>query len=268
MSALAELHGLQRRFQHAVLAKDHVPGLFVGEAVDKVGGFDLYLAAYRARLVAALRDNFMVLNRAMGDEAFGELAHAYVAAHPSHFRSIRWFGHGLPVFLDANPALLAHPALADLARMDWALRGAFDAPNAVSMVLDELAALATEAWPAHRFIPLPSLSVVDLQWTVEPIWRALNADPEAQTDAPERRSHALLVWRPGLECQWRSIDVVEASALRALQRGATFAECCELIAAGAMASEVASEVAAASIAVGLLQRWIADGVLSTSKESE
>ena len=268
MSAVA---GLQQRFQHAVLTESRTPGLFVDEEVKKIGGFDLYLGAYRARLLEALRDNFTVLHRALGDEAFSELAHTYIAENPSRFRSIRWFGHALPAFLDAHMALLPHPALADLARMDWVLRGAFDAPDAASLTLAELGKLPPDAWPSHRFALLPSVDFVELTWAVEPIWRALNADPEAQTDAPEPGAHTLLVWRPGLDCQWRAVDAVEAGALRALQRGDTFAECCAVIAAGVeqgreqrQDQDQAQGHDSAAIAVGFLQRWIVDGVLSAN----
>jgi len=55
----------------------------------------IYRHAYRARLVAALRDNHEVLALALGDEAFDAIAQAYIDAHPSRFASIRWFGDGL-----------------------------------------------------------------------------------------------------------------------------------------------------------------------------
>lgn len=148
MSALAES---QQRFQHAVLADAAAPGLFAVETPELAGGFGLYRVAYRARLLAALRDNFPVLQRALGDEAFADLAHDYIDAHPSRFRSIRWFGDALVAFLDADPERLPHPALADVARMDWAMRGAFDAAGAPLLTLDDLAALVPEDWPQRRF---------------------------------------------------------------------------------------------------------------------
>ena len=252
MSAVA---ALQQGFQHAVLNNERAPGLFVDEEANAPGGFAIYLGAYRARLAVALRDNFEVLQRALGDDAFDDLAHAYIAAQPSRFRSIRWYGDGLPAFLDAHPEHLPHPALADLARMDWALRGAFDAPDADCLSFAELAALPASAWPQQRFPILPSLRIVDLAWAVEPIWRVLNADVEAQTSAPQPSPHALLVWRPQLECQWRAIEAVEANALRALSRGDNFAECCAAL-AGCDVPDPATTI------VGLLQRWVADGVLA------
>ena len=116
MSALAEL---QQRFQEAVL-RATLPGeLFAaGEPHQLGGGYDLYVQAYRARLAAALRDNFPVLHRALGDDAFATLVQTYIDCHPSPFRSIRWFGHALADFLAGAVERLPHPALVDLARMD------------------------------------------------------------------------------------------------------------------------------------------------------
>jgi hypothetical protein len=246
---------LQRRFQRAVLAGDPAPGLFAAETAGAGGGFGIYLAAYRARLTAALRENFTVLQRALGDQAFANLARDYIDTHPSRSRSIRFFGDELSAFLDASPGKLPHPALADVARMDWAIRGAFDAADAPPLTLSDLAALPAEAWAEQRFRLLPSLRLVDLKWNVEPIWRALDDDAEAQTAAPAALPHVLLVWRPQLDCRWRSLDAVEATALRALAGGASFAACCTAIAASGAADP-------ARVAAGLLRRWVVDGLLA------
>ena len=157
MSALAEL---QQRFQEAVL-RATLPGeLFTAAEPHQLGGgYDLYVQAYRARLAAALRDNFPVLHRALGDDAFATLAQSYIDCHPSPFRSIRWFGHALADFLAGTVERLPHPALVDLARMDWALRAAFDAADAVPLTLSDLASLRPEDWPALRLQPpLPTLA--------------------------------------------------------------------------------------------------------------
>ncbi len=256
MHTFAELQGC---FQRALLNEDLSPGIFAVEGDAVAGGFALYINAYRGRLSAALRDNFPVLHRALGDDAFAELAQAYIAAHPSHFRSIRWFGDGLPAFLAADAECLPHPALVDLAYMDWAMRAAFDAPAASLLTLSDLATLKQEEWPAQRFVLVPSLRIVDLTWNVAPIWRALNDDAEAATEAPEALAHVLLVWRPALDCLWRSAGVSEAVALRALIQGASFAECCAAIAASGDPDPAMS-------AVGFLQGWIADGLLAKSMD--
>src|SRR6187399_215634 len=110
-------------------------------AAPAAGLLHIYQHAYSARLLGALRDNFGVLPRAMGDEAFDALALAYLQSHPSDQPSIRWFGHRLSDFMASHPAVVPHPAFVDLARMEGALRGAFDAPDAPVLSGDTLVQL-------------------------------------------------------------------------------------------------------------------------------
>ncbi|MFX8055483.1 hypothetical protein ABTK93_19635, partial [Acinetobacter baumannii] len=75
------------------------------------------------------------------------LAQAYLAAHPSRHPSIRWFGAALADFMAvAGDELVPHPGLVDLARMDWALRAAFDAAEAPLLQPATLAALSPDDW--------------------------------------------------------------------------------------------------------------------------
>lgn len=257
---MSPLMAQQLRIQEAIVGENPTPGLFVSEGPQLAGGFAVYLRAYRARLTAALRDNYPVLRLALGDDSFADLARAYIDAQPSRFRSIRWFGDSLADFLAATPDHLAHPALVDLARMDWAMRAAFDAADVPLMGAGDLALLAPEDWPSLRFTPVPSLQLLDLAWRIEPIWKALNDDHEASTEEPEPLLHSLLIWRPVLDCCWRSADIGEVAALQALTQGASFAECCAMIAASGDAEP-------AQTAAGLLARWIAEGLLAKSGES-
>jgi hypothetical protein len=145
-------------FPEAVLLDDPTPGLFAAEGEELEGGLAVYLQAYRARLTAALRDNYPVLQRALGDDAFDLLARAYLDEHPSHFRSIRWFGDSLAEFLAAAPEHLPHPALVDLARMDWAMRTAFDAADATLLGVGELARCHRKSGRKAHFKPCPRCS--------------------------------------------------------------------------------------------------------------
>ena len=242
MNAIPEL---QHQFQDAVLAGKLMPDLASGH-------FEIYVNAYRGRLAEALRDNYPVLYRAMGDHAFSQLAGHYVAAHPSRFRSIRWFGDDLTAFAEAHPELLPHPALADLARMDWALRGAFDAADSATLLLADVATIAAENWPGQCFVLQAAVRLITLQWNVEPIWQALNQDENAATDAPQPLQQSLLVWRREFECHWRSLDAPEATALGVIAKGGTFAEVCQ---------SLADDANPAQTAAMYLRQWIEHGLL-------
>lgn len=251
---------LQSRLAAAIRDGADADGLLAG---DFALGLAVYRHAYRARLVAALADNFTVLARALGDEAFEALAHAYIAARPSQQPSIRWFGDGLADFMAAGgDELVPHASLVDFARMDWALRGAFDAAEAPLLEAAALAALAPDDWAGLVLYLHPSVRQVTLTHAVEPAWRALREwDPETgdaqpELDEPVPHRHVLLAWRQGHETRWRSLEPLEAGLLAAVAAGEPFAALCERAAA-----DLGDADAAAQAVIGLLQGWLAEGLL-------
>jgi hypothetical protein len=238
-------------------------------AADLRGGpprLGVYRHAYRARLAEALADNFEILARAMGDESFTALADAYITAHPSTHPSIRWFGHRLADFMAASVErsedLVPHPAFVDLARMDWALRAAFDAADAPIVGREALAGWAPQDFAALRLAAHPSVQQVRLDWAIEAAWRALREhDPHSGTEpelpAPEAQPHTLLVWRRGLETLWRSVEPAEAALLDALAAAESFGELCER--AAAIEDDAMDP---AQRAAGTLAQWLDDGLIS------
>ena len=236
-------------------------------AGDFATGLEVYRHAYRARLIAALADNFTVLARALGDEAFDALGRAYLDARPSRHPSIRWFGHELADFMaTAGDVLVPHASLVDFARMDWALRGAFDAAEAPALDPVTLAALNPDDWAGLVLHLQPSVQRVTLAYAVEPAWRVLReweppdsesgSDDQPELPEPVSHEHVLLAWRPGLETRWRSLEPLEAALLDAVATGAPFALLCERA-----ATELGDTEGAAPAVIGLLQRWLADGLL-------
>ncbi len=111
--------------------------------------------------------------------------------------------------------------------MEWALGLAFDARDAEPLTAGRLAAMPVERWSRLPIALHPSVSVLELQWAIEPHWQATRGNGEAQTAAPQRHEHALLAWRKGLEACWRSCSLVEGRALLALHRHGSLAGACE-----------------------------------------
>lgn len=250
----------QRKLAAAIRDGAEAQGLLGG---DFVLGLEVYRHAYRARLAAALADNYTVLARALGDEAFDALAQAYIAARPSRHPSIRWFGHELAAFMAAaNDELVPHASLVDFAAMDWALRGAFDAAEAELLDMATLAALGPDDWAGLVLRLHPSAQRVTLAHAIEPAWRVLREwDPDNGTDQPDLpepvpHEHVLLAWRQHGETRWRSLEPLEAALLQAVAEAAPFALLCERAAA-----ELGNAETAAPAVIGVLQRWLADGLL-------
>lgn len=267
-----ELRAQQRRLATLLTAPDGPDVADGASAVARtlrpLGGaaprLSVYRTAYRARLVEALRENHPVLHRVLGDDGFEVLALAYVDARPSRHPSIRWYGHALADWMDAlaadGDARVPHPALPDLARMEWAVGTAFDSADAVPVNAADLGATPPADWPALRFAPHPAVRRVVLGWSVEPLWRALTEDPDAEPPAPERLDHALLVWRPSQETRWRSVAADEDDALAACLDGLPFGALCARVAAH-LAAAGEDPAGAAPRVAGWLRGWVEQGLL-------
>ena len=249
---MTQLEALQNQFQHALL----IDQTLAADVLDGrgVAQFGVYRIAYRARLRAALRDNFEVLPLVMGDEAFDALANAYIDAHPSNHYSLRWYGHQLCDFMAANHALLDHPAMLDLARMEWALRTAFDAAPAALLTSEALAAVPAQEWADLQFALHPSVQLLELHWAVGPIWHALKSALD-EVAPPEALEHHLLVWRLGMNTQWKTLSKTETDFVKGLQAHRTFGQQCETL-----AESVGDEQAAAT-AIALLSELLRAGAI-------
>jgi hypothetical protein len=217
---------------------------------------NIYSHAYRARLGEALKENFPILARVLGDDGFADLSNAFLDAYPSGTPSIRWFGERLIQFVRQHPDALPHPSLVDLVRMEWALNTAFDAADADTITVEDMMALAPDAWPDCRFTLHPSVRLLALDWNVEPLWTALTADENAETEPPEEFQHRLLIWRVDFQNQWRSVAADEANLLRAVIDGNSFTQLCDT------ATEFAGDNAA-GLAAGYLRNWVESGLLSS-----
>ena len=244
---------LQAQMQSALLRNQSVPpGLFTprGEAQ-----FGVYLNAYRARLRGALRENFESLPLLMGDEGFDDLANAYINAHPSQHYSLRWFGHDLPGFMQANTDVSLHPAMVDFARLEWAMRHAFDAANDLVLSASDLTQVSSESWPELHFGLHSSVQVLALNWSVGPIWHALKSGAE-EVPEPEPLVHEVLVWRQGLNTQWLSLSEAESTFVQGISMGLNFAELCEKLV------EHVGEDQAAVTAATVLRKLLDQGAIT------
>ena len=115
---MTPIAGMQQAFQEYILRdaagmSERIEG---NERMDPERRLRIYYDAYRLRLIEVLGTDYEVLHAYLGDELFNALADGYVAAHPSTFRNVRWFGGKLAEFLGATPRYAEHPELAELAQ--------------------------------------------------------------------------------------------------------------------------------------------------------
>ena len=248
---------LQKDFQdyllHGVTAVQHA--CLDGPRLDAPSRLSIYASAYTLRLIEILRTDYPALAQLAGPEQFEQSARAYIDAHPSQSPNARWFGEHLSTFLRGEAGIAGLPALAEMAQFEWALNTAFDAPDAAVIELTELAAVPASAWPGLAFSFHPSLQRLDLNWGVPAFWTAVQqGGSTAEPPAPSARQ-PWLVWRRDLTTCFRSLESDEAWMLDAALDGIRFAQLCD-----GLASRIAADDDVAVRAIGLLKRWIDEGL--------
>ena len=252
---MKQLAATEARFQDNVLTGNPaIDGEIEGNSAEfRDARLAIYRDAYRLRLIEVLGNDYDVLHAYLGDELFDALAGEYVAAHPSTFRNVRWFGGKLAEFLEATPRFAGHAEVADLARFEWSLGRAFDSPDENPVLFEEVAAVPPEAWADLRFRPHPSLRKLDLSTNAVAIWKEIGN--EADPPAPETSTKpvAWAIWRKQHSPFFRSLQDDEAWALNALLSRASFGEIC------AGLCEWVAEREAPARAAGLLRGWVEEG---------
>lgn len=249
---------LQNAFQGAILgeAGELLAEIRPSQKLDRAARFGVYHDAYRARLAEFLGNDYPIMRSVLGDEAFGELAAAYIEATPSRHPNARWYGQKLPMFLRSVSPWAEMRALGDLALLERTLADAFDAENASPLDPAALAEIAPEDQPQLTFAFAPSVALLRL---IEGTAGAFAAAVEGSDVMPPQseKEEFVLVWRdPSLEPLYRLIEEDEALAFDAAKSGATLDEICGLLSLRHDAETAATHVATC------LGRWFEDGLVT------
>lgn len=254
---MSTLQDIQLRFQAYLMSgePDFKASVVDTETVSRETRLGIYKDAFQIRLVEALASNFPCLQTYMGYDDFQQLGLSYLARHPSHFRSIRWFGDRLADYLRQD----GNPFLAELAEFEWNMSAAFDAGDAATLELSDMASLPGEAWADLTFTAHPSVRRMNFFWNVVPLWQRI-ADKETTLETPVKcaEASAWILWRKDYVNRFLSLSEEEAWAIDAAVKGASFAEICEGLCTWNDESEVGMRAAS------LLKGWIISGWLSAA----
>lgn len=255
---MTQLLDLENKFQNYLLSsqQDIFQHIVSTHKVPADIRLNIYKNAYRARLHEALMTSYPALQSYLGYEQFEALCDGYIDAHPSHFRSIRWFGDQLPDFLKQHSDYKAFPYLAELAQFEWTLALVFDAADSRTIPLDEMANIPPDAWINMRLQTHPSIYRLTLFWNSVAIWQAML--DEKMPDDPQQNTSGThwILWRKELTSHFTALSEEEAWAIDALINGATFGDICEGL------CQWVNEEEAGMRAASLLKSWITAGLIT------
>ena len=132
--------------------------------------FAVYRNNVAVSLTEALETAFPRLRILLGNEFFTAMAGVYLRAHPPASPLLAEFGSFMPAFLEGFAPVARYPYLADVARIEIALRESYHAADSRSIPLDGIATLPPAELPAVKFSIAPSMRMVRSQYPIYTIW--------------------------------------------------------------------------------------------------
>jgi hypothetical protein len=260
MSALANL---QQSLQTHVMGEDEQ---ILNQLVLPVRGtiherLAVYSNAYDWRLIDALHQEYGLLAKLLGDEAFTELAEAFIDEYPSQFYSIAMFSEPLAQFLGEYKPYSEQPHLSELAKLIKALIVSLEAADASFLNFETLTNIAEQNWPSLCFKFHPSVQYFCFNYNSYAIWQAL-VQEKSVPNVQMTKTHCV-VWRKGLQSYAVALTEVEALVLSLLQQGFCFADVCEAV----YDKGFMVESQAANFVANLLATWLNNHLFSEVKLS-
>lgn len=203
-------------------------GLVGPDRMPSVKRFAVYRNNVVVGLIDALRANYPVVCRIVGEEFFQAMAHAHVVHDPPASPILLDYGAGFPNFMVEFEPAQSLPYLPDVARIERAWTEAYHAREATPLTAETLADIPSDLVGDACFKLHPSLRIVRSQFPALTIWRMNVADGVPGPVDFETDGEAALVLRPAADVEVRSIPPGGADFLAALASGKTLAEATRL----------------------------------------
>ena len=189
------------------------PGLSDGQGQPAGSRFSVYRNNVAVSLTEALELSFPAIVKLLGDENFKGLAGIFLRKHPPETPIMMQYGAAFPDFLARVEALSHIGYLADVARLEQAVRSAYHAADAEPVTTDALQSVDPEQLGDVRFDLAPSLRLVRSPWPIHQIW-AYNLEDGAPK--PTGGAQNVLILRPEFDPELTPISDECAQFITAL----------------------------------------------------
>lgn len=208
----------QSQFTRAILdASLPVPeGLLDGHNRPAGARFNVYRNNVVVSLTEAMHSAFPVISKLLGKENMDGVSGLYIRAHPPSSPMMMFYGEHFPAFL-AKMKQLGHLGyLADVARLELALRRSYHAADATPITANALGQIAPDTLMQTRLTLAPSIQLVTSPWPIFDIWRYNTNDSAPK---PEAVSQDILITRPEFDPIPQRLPVGGAFWISSLMQG-------------------------------------------------
>ena len=195
-------------------------GLVNPDGAPAAKRFDVYRNNVAVSLTEALQTAFPVINKLLGEDNFKAIAGVYLRQHPPSNALMMFYGAEMPGFLAGFEPLQHLPYLADVARLELAMRHAYHAADATPISPEVFQELPADRLMAARLGFAPAVQLIRSRWPVHGIWRM---NMEADAPKPGAGGENVLLTRPEFDPQLTTLAPGGGTFVARLLDGETFA---------------------------------------------
>lgn len=212
---MPKLLELQRAIYRSLVLRDDglAAPYILADGLPPESRLNIYRNTVIGTLTTALRLSYPAVRLLVGAEFFEGAAARFIEAQPPGSAYLDEYGQEFPKFLASFPPATTLAYLPGVARLEWALNRALQAPDLPGLDVGRLAAVPPADHDRVCFTPHPAVGLVRDNAPVDLIWHAVLDQDDGAMAAIELRSGPvwLLVQRgpAGVE-----VDRVDASAWR------------------------------------------------------
>src|SRR5580704_6982037 len=127
---------------------------------------DIYREMYLLRMEEALSTDYPGLKHFLGDEEFLRMVEWYVEVYPSRSYTLNRLGDHLPEFVATMSDLPKRDFCHELARLEFALTGVFDAGETAPLSPEAVRAVPPDAWETARLKPIEAFKLLKFDYPV------------------------------------------------------------------------------------------------------
>ncbi len=195
------------------------------DAAERAAGrrFSVYRNNVAVSLTEAMHQAFPVITSLLGTQNMDGLSGLFLRKHPPSTPMMMFYGEEFPQFLAEMEQLSHLGYLADVARLELALRSSYHAADSKAVDAEALSVSPEEVMRAKLDFA-PSMKVIRSEWPIFSIWRFNTQD---NAPKPQAVGENVLVTRPEFDPAPHLLPVGGADWIADMMAGLTIGQAFE-----------------------------------------
>lgn len=186
--------------------------------------FDIYGGSITEGFVKALRENYPVTEKLVGEEFFRLMSYNYIANNHSSSPNLGDYGVSFADFVENFSPAKCLPYLADICRLEWRWQKAYYGMDYLPLDVNQLSKLNCDSQSLLVFKRCANSSLLKSDYPLKKIWDFNQTDDNNTIIDLKEEQNLLLIWRPDMEVIIEELTEAQWSILKAFDEGLTLGQ--------------------------------------------